>query len=171
MSKKQKILFGISIAVNILLVIVVASGYIKTNFASEQLLLTEVQDNLVELEGLIAHQIENDWSEPNLVTVKIGDVMTGLWIGMQTGEHLNSVSSKDKQLLNILYYQLKAQYPYDELYSFTDVSEKNIEHLTELRELLRDVGLGMNISRNNDMSSFMDKVKSLVESIEGEQKE
>ncbi|MCL7749593.1 hypothetical protein [Halalkalibacter alkaliphilus] len=100
MNKKQKILFRISIALNILLVIVLAWGYIKINFASEQIFITEVQDNLVELEGLIAHQIENDWSEPNLVTVKVGEVMTGLWLGMQTGENLYSVSSKDKQLLN-----------------------------------------------------------------------
>jgi len=168
-STKKKIFFRISIVVNILLVIVVAWGYIKINFASEQILLTGVQRNLIELEGLIAHQIKNDWSEPNLVTVKVGDVLSGLWISMQAGEHLNSVSSKNKRTLNKFYNQLIAQYPYDRLYSFTNVSEPDKEHLTELREYLRDVGLGLNISKSGDMGTLMNKVESLTEKIEGQQ--
>lgn len=124
MSKKQKIIFRVSIAVNILLIILVIWGYIKINFATEQIFLTEVQDNLVELEGLIAHQTDNDWSEPNLVTTKLGDVMDGLWIGINTGKHLSSISSKDKEILNKFYNQLRQQYPHDELYQFADISEQ-----------------------------------------------
>jgi hypothetical protein len=85
---------------------------------------------------------------------------------MKTGEYLNAISSKDKQILNKLYYQLNAQYPYDELYSFKDVSEQDKEHLIELIGYLRDVGLGVNITIRDDMGSFMGKVTSLVEKIE-----
>lgn len=169
MSNKQKILFRISIAINILLVIVVAWGYLKMNFASEQLFFSEVQYNLVQLEGLIAHQVENDWSEPNLVTTKLGEVMNGLYVGIKTGGHLNAISSKDKQILNKLYYQLNTHYPHDELYSFNDVSEQDKEHLIELRGDLRDVGLGVNISISDNMGSFMGKVTALVEKIEVQQ--
>jgi hypothetical protein len=52
----------------------------KLNFV-----MTEVQNNLVELEGLIANQKDNNWSEPNLVTTELGDVLNGIWLGITTG--------------------------------------------------------------------------------------
>lgn len=58
------------------------------NFVKEQILVTEVQHNLVQLEGLIAFQIDKNWAEPNLVTTKLGDVLNGLWLGMTTGSQL-----------------------------------------------------------------------------------
>ena len=72
------------------------------NFVKEQVLVTEGQTNLVELEGLIANQIEDNWSEPNLVTTELGDVLNGIWLGMTTGEQLGTLSNSDKTILNRL---------------------------------------------------------------------
>ncbi|MBP2241726.1 hypothetical protein J2Z40_002298 [Cytobacillus eiseniae] len=145
MSKKKKVLFCISIGLNILFIAIVAWGIIKMNFVKEQVLVTEVQHNLVELEGLIAHQINNNWSEPNLVTAELGDVLNGIWLGMTTGEQLGTLSKRDKKTLEHLYYKL-SQYPNDELYSFVDLTEEDKKNFEDLRETLRKVGLGLNIT-------------------------
>ena len=70
-------LFRVSIGLNILLIVIVAWGTIKMNFVKEQVLVTKAQHNLVE---------DANWSEPNLVTTKLGDVLNGIWLGMTTGK-------------------------------------------------------------------------------------
>ncbi|MFE8696064.1 hypothetical protein ACFYKT_06830 [Cytobacillus sp. FJAT-53684] len=165
MSKKRKVLFRISIGLNILLVAIVAWGFIKINFVKEQVFITEVQSNLVELEGLIAHQSVDHWSEPNLVTTELGDVLNGIWLGMTTGEQLGTLSKSDKEILEHLYSKL-SQYPTDELYSFIDLTEEDKQNFEGLRKTLREVGLGLNISISNNMDSFISKAKALNEKIE-----
>jgi len=166
MSKKHKTTLIISIFLNLLLLAIVAWGFVKTNFVKEQVFLTEVQLNLVELEGLIAYQMDNDWSEPNLVTTGLGAVLKGIWLGITTGEQLGTLSKGDKEILNDLYYKLN-QYPTDELYSFTDLSEEDKQNFEDLRKNLRNVGLGLNISVSVDMKYFLkqaDELNKIIDS-------
>ena len=165
MTKKQKLLSRISIGLNIILITIVIWGFIKMNFVKEQVFITEVQHNLVELEGLIANQSDNHWSEPNLVTTKLGDVLNGIWLGITTGEQLGTLSREDKEILNSLYYKLK-QYPNDELYRFVQLTEEDKRNFEELQDTLRDVGLGLNISISVSMDAFMKQAKELEEKIE-----
>ncbi|WP_018930720.1 hypothetical protein [Gracilibacillus lacisalsi] len=164
MSKKRKLIFRILIGVNILLIAIVIWGFIKMNFVKEQVLLTEVQYNLVELEGLIAHQSENNWSEPNLVTTELRDILEGISLGITTGEQLGTLSNSDKQTLNRLYSKLH-QYPNDELYRFVDLTEDDKKNFEQLREMLRDVGLGLNMSISSSMDSFMKQAEELEEKL------
>ena len=165
LSKKKKLLFRFSIGLNILLVAIVAWGIIKINFVKEQVLVTEVQNNLVELEGLIANQMDNNWSEPNLVTTELGDVTNGIWLGMTTGKQLGTLSKSDKEILEHLYSKLN-QYPNDKLYSFVDLTEEDKQNFEDLRKTLREVGLGLNITISANMDSFMSQAEALNEKIE-----
>ena len=165
MSKKRKLLFGVSIGLNVLLVAIVAWGIIKINFVKEQVLVTEVQNNLVELEGLIANQMDDNWSEPNLVTTELGDVLNGMWLGMTTGKQLGTLSKSDKEILEHLYSKLN-QYPNDELYSFADLTEEDKQNFEDLQETLREVGLGLNITISAKMDSFMNQAEELNNKIE-----
>ncbi|WP_226646255.1 hypothetical protein [Mesobacillus subterraneus] len=165
LSKKKKLLFRFSIGLNILLVAIVAWGIIKVNFVKEQVLVTEVQNNLVELEGLIANQMENNWPEPNLVTTELGDVTNGIWLGMTTGKQLGTLSKSDKEILENLYSKLN-QYPNDKLYSFVDLTEEDKQNFEDLRKTLREVGLGLNITISANMDSFMSQAEELNEKIE-----
>lgn len=165
MSKKRKLLFSVSIGLNILLAAIVAWGIIKMNFVKEQVVVTEVQYRLVELEGIIAYQTDENWSEPNLVTAKLGDVLNGIWLGMTTGEQLGTLSKSDKEVLELLYSKLN-QYPNDELYSFTDLTEEDKQNFEDLRKTLREVELGLNISFSADMDSFMSQAEALNKKIE-----
>ncbi|WHZ05688.1 hypothetical protein QNH48_14110 [Neobacillus sp. YX16] len=165
MSKKRKLLFRITIGLNIVLVAIVAWGIIKMNFVNEQVLVTEAQNNLVELESLIAYQSDNNWSEPNLVTTELGDVLNGIWLGMTTGEQLGALSKSDKGILEELYSKLN-QYPNDELYSFADLTEKDKKNFENLQQTLREVGLGSNIPISVKLDSFMYQAEALNEKIE-----
>lgn len=87
MSKKQKTVFVISLLVNALLIVCLVVGYLKMNLVHKELFFSEVQYKLVELDGLIEHQKKNDWSEPNLVTTQLGDVLNGLDVATNSGKY------------------------------------------------------------------------------------
>lgn len=157
-------MFRISIVLNILLFTIVVWGIVKMNFVKEQVLITEVQSNLVELEGLIASQMEDNWSEPNLVTTELGDVLNGIWLGKTTGKQLGTLTYSDQRILEQLYSKLY-QYPNDKLYSFVDLTEEDKKNFEELRKTLREVGLGLNISIIASMDSFMKQAEELNEKI------
>ncbi|MGE7925056.1 hypothetical protein ACQKND_18015 [Viridibacillus arvi] len=164
MSKKRMLVFRISIGLNILLIAIIVLGIIKMNFVKEQVLVTEVQRNLVELEGLIAEQSDDNWSNPNFVTTELGDVLNGILLGITTGEQLGTLSKADKETLEKLYSRLN-QYPKDGLDKFVDLTKEDKKSLEELRVILRDVGLGLNITISASMDSFMKKAEELVEKI------
>lgn len=139
---------------------IVGWGMMKMNFVKEQVLVTEVQNNLVELEGLIAHQMDDEWPEPNLVTAKLDDILNGIWLGITTGEQLGTLSENDKEVLGHLYSKLN-QYPHDELYSFTELTEEDKQNFEDLRKTLREVGLGLKLTISANMDSFMSQAEAL----------
>ncbi|RDU38028.1 hypothetical protein DRW41_00160 [Neobacillus piezotolerans] len=61
------------------------------NFAIDQISIMGVQNDLVELEGIIAYQMEKGWPDPNLVTTELGDVLDGLAIGVTIGEYAGTI--------------------------------------------------------------------------------
>lgn len=164
MSNKQKMIFRGSITINLFLILIVIWGYVKIDFAIEQLFFTEVQENLVELEGLIAHQKANNWSEPNSVTTELGDILDGLYLGISNGKYLGWISNDDKEILEELSSKLR-QYPHDGLYNFATLTQADINNFEELQIKLREVGLGLNVTISNDWNSFMEKSKALEEKI------
>ncbi|WP_091222616.1 hypothetical protein [Paenibacillus sp. BC26] len=165
MSKKQKVIVKISVGLNIALIALVAWGYMRINFVKEQILVTEVQTNLVELEGLISNQVAHHWSEPNLVTVELGDVLNGIWLGITSGGQLGTLSKRDKNILSKLYNKL-SYFPHDELYKFADLTEEDKVNYEELQKKLREVGLGLNMQVSVGFNNFISQAAELVEKIE-----
>ncbi|TYR72538.1 hypothetical protein FZC79_22430 [Rossellomorea vietnamensis] len=162
MRNKIKVPFKISIGLNILLILILAWRIARVNFVSEQVILTEVQENLVELEGLIAIQMERNWFEPNLVTTELSDVLNGIWLAMTVGKQLGTLSDRDREILERLHSHLN-QYPHDELYRFADVTQEDKRNFEKLREILRDVGLGVEITISSEQDSFMQQAEEFNE--------
>lgn len=165
MSKKQKMLFRSSIFVNILVVLILVWGNITVNFSNDQLLYTEVQDNLIELEGLIGHQQQNNWSQANLVTQKTNEVLDGLYISLNNGKYTKTISKNDREILEKLFSKLR-QFPQDKQYEFITLTPEDKENFVALRTKLREVDLGLNITNNHHFDSIFDQLQSLEESIE-----
>jgi hypothetical protein len=165
LNKKQKILFRSSIFINFILALILVWGIVATNFSNDQLFYTEVQDNLVELEGLIGHQQRNNWSEENLVTQKLNEVMDGLYIALNNGKYTKTLSKSDREIYENLLSKLR-QYPQDQQYEFTKLTQEDRENFVALRTKLRNVGLGLNLTNQTEFESFIDEIKALEESIE-----
>lgn len=140
-------------------------GIIETNFANEQLFYEEVQGNLVELEGLIHHQNEENWSEPHLVTTKLGDVQNGLYLSIQNGQYLHTLSNSDREVLEKLSAKLR-QYPTDKLYEFATITETDQKQFEDLQQKLREAGLGLNVTISQDWDTFMAQVAVLEKQID-----
>jgi hypothetical protein len=162
--KNRKLLLQISISLNILFIAAITTGLIRMNFVKEQILLTEVQQNLIELEGVIEIQSENNRSEPNLVTTEMGDVLNGIWLGIRTGEQLVILFRGDKEILNNLYNKLD-QYPKNEIYRFTELIEKDKDSFKELQGKLRQAGFGMNMQISGSVKHFINQAEVLEQSI------
>jgi hypothetical protein len=165
MNQKQKMHFIGSIVMNIVLISAVIWGYLKIDLALENLFFKEVQENLVELEGVIANQKENNWSEPQVVINQLDDVLNGLNAGIHTGNHSGWISNEEKQLLESLYSKL-SQYPHNEIYEVPELTKLDRKHFEELQLKLKEAGLGLNITIENDWNTFIEKCKLLSESIE-----
>lgn len=164
LNKKQKFIIRFSILLNIVLILMITFKYLHINLAMEQLFFTEVQDHLVELEGLIEDQKNNNWSEPNLVTTKLGEVLNGTELGINTGTYSKWISEEDRAVLGKLSSRLR-QYPTDNLYEFGEVNQNDQKNFEELQELLREAGLGLNITISKDWDIFMEQVGILERSI------
>ena len=99
------------------------------------------------------------------MTTELGDVLNGIWLGIKTGGQLGNLSKNDKETMNNLYNKLN-QFPNDEIYRFADLTEEDKENLEELQEILREVGLGLNIQVNGNMKYFINQAEELVGKIE-----
>ncbi|MEM4991984.1 hypothetical protein WKH56_05540 [Priestia sp. SB1] len=165
MSEKQKNIFVISMLVNLFLVVCLIIGYLKISSAHKELFYSEVQYKLVELDGLIEHQKKNAWSEPNLVTTKLSDVLNGLDAATNNGKHSGWLSKDDQMVMEHLDMALR-QYPHDELYKFSVLTKSNKDEFEELQLKLKKVGFGMNMTISNDWKSFITKSEKLSSLIE-----
>jgi len=151
--------------VNIIFVLLIGWLILNIHFANKQLFYREVQENLVELEGLIAHQKDNNWPEPNLVTTKLSKVLDGMYLSLDNAKYLKIISNSDKEILEKLTSKLRL-YPQDETYRFSNLTQEDKKNFELLQSKLRDAQLGLNITIYNDWKSFMSKSKVLEESIE-----
>ena len=166
LSEKQKLIFRVSLGLNIFLLVFVAWGYMKINFIRDQLFLTQVEYKLVKLEGLIANQTNNNWTEPDLVKTELGQILNEIGHGLNKTDQLGSLSDGEIAILYKLYKKLN-QYPHDEKGGFSDLTEMDKRNFEELRGNLRDAGLRLNIQVSDDMKPFMIRAEKLEEKLEG----
>lgn len=135
------------------------------NDLKELLFHTEVQRKLIELEGSIGEQLENNWSEPNVVTTALGGVLNGIEIIIKTDEYLGNLSIDERDIIwNGLYDKL-SQYPTDEKYNFSTLTEKDKQNFEELRIKLREAGFGVGIQVSVDKQYFLNQVSEFIDII------
>lgn len=162
MSKKQRFIFGGSLVFNVLLIIFLVIGYLKMNLVHEELFYSEVQYKLVELDGLIEAQKNEGWSEPNVVTTQLGDVLDGIDVAVGSGKYSGWLSTNEKSTMERLDNALR-QYPHDVLYKFSVVTQQDKESFEVLQSHLQKVGFGMNMTISNDWETFIGNSENLLE--------
>lgn len=165
MSKKQKNIFVFSIVINAVFIGCLIGGYLKTSLAHKELFYSEVQYKLVELDGLIEHQKENGWSEPNLVTTQLDDVLNGLSVATNSGRYTGWLSNDVQVTMERLNHML-GEYPHDELYMFSVLTQSDKEEFEDLQSKLQTVGLTMNMTVDNDWGIFIEQSEQLLALLE-----
>ncbi|PYZ97655.1 hypothetical protein CR205_03415 [Alteribacter lacisalsi] len=130
MKKKLKFMFAISAALNVLLVAAVVIGIITIQQSQHTLAFSAVEQPLTELEGVIAHQIDQDWSKPNVVTAKITEVTNGLATAGRAAHPAAFVTGMDTVELDLLQTQL-ARFPSNTVYDLPEITDQQIEGYAE----------------------------------------
>ncbi|MFS1519476.1 hypothetical protein V1503_23915 [Bacillus sp. SCS-151] len=164
MSKKQKTIFIVSLVVNALLIVWLVIGYQKMSLVHKELFYSEVQRKLVELDGLIEHQKRNDWSDPNLVTTQLSDVLNGFDVATKIGKYSGWLSNGERLTMEQLDVALR-QYPHDELYEFSVLTQNDKNDFEDLQSKLQNVGFGMNMKISRDWKTFINKSEELLRSV------
>lgn len=161
MSKKQKTIFGLSLVINAFLIVYLVNGFLQMSLNHKELFYSEVQFKLIELDGLIENQKENDWTEPNLVTTQLGDVLNGIHVATSSANYTGWLNNDDQETMESLNNTL-SQYPHDELYEFSVLTQSDKNDFEDLQLKLQNVGIGMNMTSNNDWESFIERVEELL---------
>lgn len=103
MKGKFKWLLGFSIGLNITLIVYLMSDFTNRQEIQETVLFLEVYENLEELEGTIANQIENDWTEPKLVTTQLEETISGFYLSGTISQQLGILSNEEDEIINNIY--------------------------------------------------------------------
>lgn len=121
-----------------------------------------LQYELIQLEGTIGYQIENDWTEADTVIEKIEDINEEINTLMDTGKEMALISKEQEEdLWNLSRYF--SQFPTYSGYPNTELTNSEMNELVELRNNLRSVGWGMHIGYSGDWGSFSTKINELIE--------
>lgn len=158
--KIKKMAIIISVIASVLLV---AYFYLKINHAADAYanLTTALQSDIVQLEGAIDYQIENNWHDQNNVIEKIEDVRESINYLMVTGKNLGIISQRQEEDLWKL-ERFFVKYPTYTGFPNMELSEQEIKQLIELKDKLRYAGWGMNIGYGSDWSSLSQKTALLL---------
>lgn len=167
LSKKTNTVFKISIALNVILISIVAWGYFNTVYVTERVLAVNVAGTLFGLESKIAHQIDNDWSDPSLVNIELEQVLIGISHSQNVGSESNTLSNGDMEILDGLSRSLSNKlYPLETLDSYSEMSEEDKTFFINLRQSLSETGFEAKVIDDFgkwDIGSLMNKFSELTE--------
>src|SRR5687767_13508622 len=110
MEKMTKPLLVFSIMLNFALAAVLFWGYSQVKTVHEELVYTEVSENLIALNSSISAEKSNSWTDPVKVTSKMNELLSGLSLVSNHGTSLGLASGREARILRSLFTELGA-YP------------------------------------------------------------
>lgn len=156
----KKLLIVLSVFLNIGLItfLVLKEDHLTNAYSN---LSFGLQGDLVQLEGAIDYQIQNNWSEGDTVIEKIEDIRESIQDLMVTGKDFGVISRKQEEDLWDL-HRFFSKFPTYSGYPNTNLDHKSIEDLVQLKDDLRAAGWGMNLGYSSDWVSFSEKINDLT---------
>lgn len=137
----MKSLLEFSIVLNFVLAAVLFFGYSRAKTDHEELVYTEVLENLIALNGLILAETKNSWAEPVKVASKMSELLSGLVLVSNHGTSLGLASGRETRILRSLFTELGA-YPNDDflIEQPHNLSEEEQQAFEGVRLELTDAG-------------------------------
>lgn len=117
--------------------------------------------NIIQLEGAIWFQKENDWNEPSHVIEKVEDVIEGIYMTRSVAERKNTLSDEEDEILLGL-IRFFERYPSYSGFPNHEINEKETVAFENLRELFREVGWGMNLGYSSSWDELKEKSTRLI---------
>lgn len=158
--KTLKWVLVLSISINILLFTFLSMKDKSYNESFSQMSRLIISD-LVQLEGVINYQYENNWNTDNVILEKIEDIKKETQYAIETGRKTGVITKQLEQDLNLLLNYLN-KFPEYTGYPNTTLDEEERKKLIEMRDSLRQVGWGMNISYTAGWDSFHESLMKLI---------
>lgn len=154
----KKMIFVLTVAINIILIAMLASMYSKLANGKE-IASNEILHQLIHIETIIGEQLESDWNHPESVSKRLD---TSLKTMQRSFELMNESSIiKNTQESNVVSSVLRKL----ELYRKAEpgnLTLKDIADFEKLRGALNKAGIGQGTSITvNDYDAFMEIMKSL----------
>lgn len=134
----------------------------KLDTAYYSLKFRNIEFNLVELEGAIQFQKNNNWTNPFAVTEKVQDIIEGINITLIVSKDMGNLTKENEdaliRLLNIISkYDKYGDFP-DGIKMFNTQDENDF---IKLGNDLRKVSWGMNLSFGKNDNEFKEAVNNL----------
>lgn len=169
MKKTGKLLLASSIVLNVLLATLLFYGYSRVRTAHEELVYTEVSENLIALNGLILREQNSGWDDPVVVTSRMGDLLSGLATATNHGTFSGLVTQKEAEIIGGLFDQFRS-YPHDNFFmqKSRTLSDRDQEKLERLREWLTKAGFRAADTSPDDWDSLIRQLTELLESLQKE---
>lgn len=121
-----------------------------------------IEFNLVELEGAIQFQKDNNWTNSFAVTEKVQDVIEGINITLIVSKDMGNLTKENEDTLILL---LRIISKYDKYGDFPDgikiFTTQDKEDFSKLGDELRKVSWGMNLTFGKNDAEFKDAVSNL----------
>lgn len=134
----------------------------KLDSVKHVLPFSQIQYDLVQLEGAIAYQMQAQWKEPAHVREKVGDVMQDIMVLMEVNAAIDMMSQQEKQDIQYFYNRI-LDYPRDNLVEpSNEISAAEQKELIHLREALKDAGWGIGLGNQAHWDSFIEKLRVLL---------
>lgn len=169
MLSKSKVIIGAVIVLMVIISVILMSENIKlrgkVDLIKHNLTFDQIQWSLVQLEGAISYQIDNEWSLPSHVREKVGDVLQDIMVIQRLNSAAGILSKQEENDLNSFYRKL-SHYPHDNMVEpSSELSESEKEKLVQIRNALREVEWGIGYSNSAQWDSFLEKLQKLLPKI------
>lgn len=157
-----KPLLVFSIMLNFALAAVLFWGYSQVKTAHEELVYTEVSENLIALNSSISTEKSNSWADPVKVASRMSELLSGLALVSNYGTSLGFASGREARILSSLFTELGA-YPNGDflIQQPRTLSEGEQQTFEELGLKLTDAGFGMRASSPDEWDVLMQQLADL----------
>lgn len=164
MKKRNKTIILLCCSIAVLLIILAFFGY-QRQWQQKQYFLDNTQRSLVELQGILADQENNNWSNPHIISNQLQRIIDQLNYGTMSHSYpAKGLSADDRELLMQLSSYLQ-RLPNNETYSLAEWSDADVEKAIIVNNALITAKLKMNQAYSVDWKSFKAQCKVLVEEL------